>query len=58
MSIELLRIGIDCGTALLLLVLLTFIINRLGLCIWVGWVNRRKRLDEDSSAKQYWSVHE
>jgi hypothetical protein len=49
---------IDCGIALASLVVLTFILNRLGLIAWFSWVSRRKDSNQDSSARKYWSSHE
>jgi len=49
---------IDCGLALVSLVVLMFILNRLGLIVWFSWVSRRKDPNQDSSARKYWSAHE
>jgi hypothetical protein len=49
---------IDGAIALVSLVVLMFILNRLGLIAWCSWVRRRKHPNQDSSAGQYWSAHE
>ena len=49
---------IDCGIALVFLVVLMFILNRLGLIAGCSWVSRRKDPNQDSSARKYWSAHE
>jgi len=48
---------VDCGIALVSLVVLMFILNRLGLIAWFSWVSRRKNQNQDSSARKYWNAH-
>ena len=50
--------AIDSGMALVYLVVLMFILNRLGSVAWFSWVSRRKDPNQDSSASKYWSAHE
>ena len=45
-----------CGIVLSLLVLV-FILNRLGLMVWIWWMNRAQRPAQDSSARKYWNIH-
>jgi len=49
---------IDYGIALVALVVLMFILNRLGLIASFSSVSRRKDSNQDSSARKYWSAHE
>jgi hypothetical protein len=42
---------------LLFLVVLVFIIDRLGLLTWIAWLNRGKGKPKDKAAKEYWRVH-
>jgi len=55
---------IDCGLAVLLLVILMFILDRLGLIAWFSWMSRRRNSTRNSPAKhgsssrKYWSMHE
>jgi predicted negative regulator of RcsB-dependent stress response len=48
----------ESGIALVSLVILVFIVNRLGLIAWFSWISRRTPSTQDSSAKKYWSAHE
>jgi predicted negative regulator of RcsB-dependent stress response len=50
--------AIDCGMALVSVVVLMFILNRLGLFAWFSWVSRRKETNQDTSARKYGSAHE
>jgi hypothetical protein len=45
------------GCIVLSLVVLVFFLNRLGVMVWIWWVNRVKRPAQDSSARKYWNVH-
>ena len=58
MSTEFLRVGVACGLALISVIGLVFIVNRLGFRAWVWWASRDKHKAQDSSAKRYWSAHE
>jgi hypothetical protein len=55
---KLIDYGADCGIALACLMVLMFILNRLGLIAWFSWVSRSKDTRQDSAAKRYWSAHE
>jgi len=44
--------AIDCGIALVSLVVLMFILNRLGLIAWFTWISRRKDPNQGSSARR------
>jgi hypothetical protein len=48
----------DYGIVAMSLVVLVFIVNRLGLIAWFAWVSRRKDTKQDSSTRKYWSAHE
>jgi len=48
----------DCAIALVFLVVLMFILNRLGLLAWFSLVSRRRNPNQDSSARKYWNAHE
>jgi hypothetical protein len=39
-------------------VALTFIINKLGLILWLWWSSRRKDRLSDSASSKYWRIHE
>jgi hypothetical protein len=47
--------------ALLVLVALTFAVNRLGLMLWVAWLSRRdgkhEGKPEGNRSGEYWRVH-
>jgi len=45
--------------AFLLLVALAFVIDVLGLRVWMSWLNRRrgKPRNKDNGSKEYWRVH-
>ena len=58
MSIDLTHLGIGCGAALVALVILKFVLNRLGFYTWLWWVSRHKSRIEDSSLNRYWSADE
>jgi hypothetical protein len=44
--------------ALLSLVAVTFLINRLGLLAWIEWLKHHESKVEDTAAPEYWSVHQ
>jgi hypothetical protein len=58
MSTELIHIGIECGVALVCILAVTFILNRLGFDAWVSWSTRSKTRTQDSSARRYWNAHQ
>jgi hypothetical protein len=43
--------------ALLVLSALVLTVDRLGLMLWVGWLNRRENKPEGNASGQYWRVH-
>jgi hypothetical protein len=47
----------DC-IALLSLVALMFVFDRLGLIAWIPWLNRRKNKQHDEAAEDYWRIHQ
>lgn len=42
----------------LVLVALTLALDRLGLLVWMAWLNRRSVTRKDHGSKEYWGVHE
>ncbi len=48
---------VDC-IAVMSLVVLMFILNRLGLIAWFSCVSRRKEKNQDSAARKYWNARE
>jgi hypothetical protein len=55
---NLIESGVDFALALVSVLVLVFLLNRLGLILWFSWLSRRKNKNEDSAAKTYWNVHE
>jgi hypothetical protein len=47
----------DVLITLLFLVVAIFIIDRLGLLIWLAWLNRREGEPKHKAAKEYWRIH-
>jgi hypothetical protein len=52
-----------CLIAFLLLVVLTFLADRLGLVVWLGWLDRhngdRRAVKRHGDAtEEYWRIHE
>jgi|HubBroStandDraft_1064217.scaffolds.fasta_scaffold264818_2 hypothetical protein len=43
--------------AFLVLVALMFAVDRLGLLLWVAWLNRRAGKPEDNGSGEYWRLH-
>ncbi len=43
--------------AFLVLVAPVFAIDRLGLLLWVAWLNRRESEPGDNGSGEYWRVH-
>jgi hypothetical protein len=53
--------SLGCFAAFLVLIVLVFAVDRLGLMLWVAWLNRRKskreRKPEGNGSGEYWRVH-
>ena len=52
-----------CLIALLSLVALAFVANRLGLIVWLAWLdrregNRREKRCHGDATKEYWRLHQ
>jgi hypothetical protein len=52
-----------CLMAFLLLVVLTFLADRLGLVVWLAWLdryngNRRAEKRHGDATEEYWRIHE
>lgn len=49
---------VDAVIVLLSVVVLMFILKRLGVIVWIWWASRSQRPRQDSAARKYWSTHE
>jgi hypothetical protein len=49
--------GVCVVTLLVLLVILVFLIDQVGLRIWIGFLNRREGAPKAEAEKEYWRVH-
>jgi hypothetical protein len=49
--------SLGCFVSVLVLVALVFAVDRLGLWLWVAWLNRREGKAGDSGSGEYWEVH-
>jgi hypothetical protein len=47
-----------CLIALLSLVALAFVANRLGLLVWLAWLDRREEKRPGEATKEYWRLHQ
>jgi hypothetical protein len=52
-----------CSGAFLALVTLAFVVNRLGLIVWLAWMDphkgdRREQKRNGEATKAYWRVHQ
>lgn len=52
------HISADCLFAVLALVGLVFILDRLGLGAWIAWLTRHDGKPKNTASKEYWKVHE
>ena len=52
-----------CLGVFLALITLTFVVNRLGLVVWLAWLDRHKgdrrgQKSHGEATKEYWRVHQ
>jgi hypothetical protein len=48
----------DCLFAVLALVALVFILDQLGLRVWIAWLIRHDGKPKNTASKEYWNLHE
>lgn len=57
MILTLILHSLGCFVAFLVLIILGVAVDRLGLMLWVAWLNRRKNKPGDNGSGEYWRVH-